>query len=76
MLDDKKEAQKELKNTQELPKETKSKAKTKDYTVLKVITLKEVHAIGSTINVEIGSDLEKELLIGKFINKHGVSRPN
>lgn len=76
MLEEKKEAQKEPKTTQVSQKETKSEVKTKDYTVIKVITLKEVHTIGSTISVEVGSDLEKELLIGKFINKHGVSRPN
>lgn len=75
MLEKEKEAPKEPKNT---PKEieTVSEVKTKDYTVLKTVTLKEVHNVGSTVSVEVGSDLEKYLLTNKFVNKHGISRSN
>lgn len=77
MLEDKKEDVKEPKNTPEVAKETKkSKAETKDYTVIKEVTLKEIHSPGAKINVEVGSDLEKYLLTNKFVNKHGISRPN
>lgn len=74
MLEDKKEVAKDLKTVE--IKESKSKVKTKDYTVIKTITLSEVHNIGSTITLEVGSELEKELLTDKFINKHGVTRSN
>lgn len=60
----------------EAKSEVKPKVETVKYTVIKTITLEEVHNPGSTIEVEKGSDLEKELLTGKFINKHGISRPN
>lgn len=76
MLEDKKTAEKEAKNTQEVTKETVKKAKTKSYTVIKEVTLSEIHSVGSIIEVEIGSDLEKYLVTNKFVNKHGISRPN
>lgn len=66
MLDEKKEA----------VKEPKKKAELKEYTVIKQITLDKVYGIGSTVSVEVGSDLEKYLLTEKHINKHGISRPN
>jgi len=71
MLDDKKEPLKEVKEE----KKVFSK-KTKKYTVLKTITLEKVYNLGSTIEVEAGGKLEKELLTNKFINKHGISRSN
>lgn len=76
MLEDKKEAVKEAKNTPEVIKETAKKAETKSYTVIKEVTLNEIHRPGSTIDVEVGSDLEKYLLTNKFVNKHGISRSN
>lgn len=75
MLEEKKEIAKDLK-TDQVKESKKSAVKTKDYTVIKTITLAEVHNIGSTIDLEVGSELEKELLTGKFINKHGISRSN
>lgn len=77
MLGENKEAGKEPKNTPEVAKETKkSKVETKDYTVIKEVTLKEIHSPGAVVNVEVGSDLEKYLITNKFVNKHGISRPN
>ena len=74
MLEDKKEALKEPKTAQS--DNVKSKAKTKDYTVIKEITLEKEYVKGSTISVEVGSDLEKYLVTNKFVNKHGISRSN
>ena len=74
MLEDKKEPLKEAKV--EVKEVSKSKAKTKSYTVIKEITLKEVHYPGAQIELEVGSDLEKNLITNKFVNKHGVSRSN
>jgi len=77
MLEEKKEILKESKNTPEVTKETKkADVKIKEYTVIKDVTLNEVHSPGSTIKVEVGSDLENYLLTNKFVNKHGISRPN
>ncbi len=75
MLDEKKEVAKDLK-TVEVKESKASKVKTKDYTVIKTITLDKIYNPGSTISVEIDSDLEKYLLTNKFINKHGISRSN
>ena len=66
MLDEKKEA----------VKEPKKKAELKDYTIIKPITLDVVYEIGSTVSVEIGSDLENYLLTHKHVNKHGISKSN
>lgn len=67
MLEDKKEPVKEAKTTNK---------KTKDYTVLKTVTLDKVYNPGSIVSVEIGSEQEKYLLTNKHINKHGISRSN
>jgi len=69
MLEEKNKPQKEDK------KEEKT-VETKKYTVIKTITLDEVKRPGAIIEVEIGSDLEKYLLINKHVNKHGISRSN
>lgn len=66
MLEEKKEVAK---------KESKAPV-LKDYTIIKKITLEKVYQIGSTVSVEVGSELEKKLLTNKFINKYGISRPN
>lgn len=67
----------ESKNTPEVAKETKkAKVNTKSYTVIKEVTLKDIHSPGAVIEVEVGSDLETYLVTNKFVNKHGISRPN
>lgn len=77
MLEDNKEGAKNPKNTPEVVKETKkAKVETKSYTVIKEVTLKEVHSPGAVIDVEVGSDLEKYLVTNKFVNKYGISRSN
>lgn len=77
MLEENKGVEKDSKNTPEVAKETKkSKVETKDYTVIKEVTLKEIHSPGAVVNVEVGSDLEKYLVTNKFVNKHGISRSN
>lgn len=73
MLEDKKEA---VKGSEVVEKKASKKAETKDYTILKKITLEKLYNVGSTVEVEIGSDLEKYLLTNKFISKHGISRSN
>lgn len=75
MLDEKKEVAKDLK-TDQVKEAKKSVSKTKDYTVIKTITKEKVYNVGSVITLEVGSDLENELLTNKFINKHGISRSN
>ncbi len=65
-----------LKEKEEPLKEVKKKIITKDYTVLKSVTLEKLYNTGSTISVEVGSKIEKYLLINKFVNKHGISRSN
>jgi hypothetical protein len=57
-------------------KEPKKKAELKEYTVIKEITLDVVYMVGSTISVEVGSDLEEYLLTHKHVNKHGISKSN
>lgn len=76
MLEEKKDTGKDAKNAPEEKKETSKKAELKKYTVVKEVTLKEIHRPGSVVEVEVGSDLEEYLLTNKFVNKHGISRPN
>lgn len=60
----------------EAVKEPKKKAETKNYTVIKAITIEKLYNVGDIVSVEIGSDLENYLLTNKHINKYGISRPN
>lgn len=82
MLEENKKPEKEVKKApEELVKNEETikhfpLIKVKDYTFIKSFTNHRVNNPGDTITVEVGSDLENYLVTNKFVNKHGISRPN
>ena len=59
-----------LEEKKETAKEPKKNAETKQYTVIKAVTIEKLYNIGETLSVIAGSDLEEYLLTNKHIKKN------